>query len=240
MYIALNGNEIVNHNKMTNHNKTAVVLMSGGMDSALCAAIAKRDGYRIAALHLSYAQRTESKERECFEKLADHFGVVKKLIVDIDYLSKIGGSSLTDNNIEVARADLQNSGIPSSYVPFRNANMLAIATSWAEAIGAPAIYIGAIQEDSSGYPDTRKVFIDAFQLAVTAGTKPETNIIIYTPIIDLAKSEIVTMGLGLGVPFGLTWSCYKSCEPACGQCDSCMLRLRGFAAAGIEDPIRYR
>ncbi len=225
---------------MSNRNKTAVVLMSGGMDSAVCAAIAKRDGFRIAALHLSYAQKTASRERECFEKLADHFGVSHKLIVDLDYLAKIGGSSLTDDNIAVAKADLDNRGIPTSYVPFRNANMLAIATSWAEVIGAEAIYIGAIEEDSSGYPDTRKVFIDAFQQAVNTGTKPDTNIIIRTPVINLAKSEIVTSGLELEVPFELTWSCYKqSSGPACGQCDSCALRLRGFAAAGVADPISY-
>jgi len=225
---------------MLNRNKTAVVLMSGGMDSAVCAAIAKGDGFRIAALHLSYAQKTESRERECFEKLADYFGVSFKLIVDLGYLAKIGGSSLTDDKIEVAKADLENSGIPTSYVPFRNANMLAIATSWAEVIGAEAIYIGAIEEDSSGYPDTRKVFIEAFQQAVNTGTKPETNIIIRTPVINLTKSEIVTMGLELKVPFELTWSCYKqSSGPACGRCDSCALRLRGFAAAGVDDPILY-
>ena len=175
-----------------------------------------------------------------FNDLADHFDVEKRLDISIEYLTKIGGSSLTDASISVAEADLTSTEIPTSYVPFRNANMLSIATSWAEVIGATAIYIGAVFEDSSGYPDCRPEFYAAFQGAIDAGTKPGTHIEIRTPIIQLSKAEIVQKGIQLDAPLHLTWSCYRSESLACGTCDSCALRLRGFAQAGVIDPIAYR
>lgn len=210
------------------------------MDSCVTAAIAKAENEEIAFLHISYGQRTERRERKAFNDIADFYGVVKRLDVSIEYLAKIGGSSLTDKNIEVSEADLESKEIPTSYVPFRNANMLAIATSWAEVTGANRIYIGAVAEDSSGYPDCRPEFYEAFERTIEAGTKPETNIKIKTPIINLSKAEIVKKGLELGAPLHLSWSCYRSEDLACGTCDSCALRLRGFAQAGINDPIAYK
>lgn len=210
------------------------------MDSCVTAAIAVRDNDALAFLHVSYGQRTESRERRAFNDIADHYGVKDRLDVSIGYLAKIGGSSLTDTSIEVAEADLDSNAIPTSYVPFRNANMLAIATSWAEVIGAGSIYIGAVAEDSSGYPDCRPEFYEAFQKTIDAGTKPDTRIEIRTPIIELPKAEIVMKGIELGAPLHLTWSCYRSEDLACGTCDSCALRLRGFERAGVADPIAYR
>jgi 7-cyano-7-deazaguanine synthase len=219
--------------------KIAVVLLSGGMDSALCAAIAKKEGWKIAALHLNYKQRTEKRELHSFNQLADYYNAKYKLIVDINYLSQIGGSSLTDSNIEVSVGNFDSNDIPTSYVPFRNANFLAIATSWAEVIGANAVYIGANQLDYSGYPDCRSEFYDSFQKVIETGTKPETNIKIIAPIINFTKKDIVVKGSELGLPFNLTWSCYKNNDKACGVCDSCVLRLKGFKEAGIEDPVEY-
>jgi 7-cyano-7-deazaguanine synthase len=218
----------------------AVCLVSGGMDSCVTAAVAKGENEELAFLHVSYGQRTERRERRAFHEIADFYGVEKRLDVSIEYLARIGGSSLTDRSIEVAAADLDSTEIPTSYVPFRNANMLAIATSWAEVLGAGAIYIGAVAEDSSGYPDCRPEFYEAFEKAIDAGTRPETRIKIVTPIIDLSKAEIVTKGIALGAPLALSWSCYQSEDLACGACDSCALRLRGFARAGEVDPIAYR
>lgn len=218
----------------------AIVLVSGGMDSCVTAAIAAPENDALAFLHISYGQRTEARERQAFNDIADHYGVNDRLDVSIEYLAKIGGSSLTDKAMEVAEADLESNDIPTSYVPFRNANMLAIATSWAEVIGAGRIYIGAVAEDSSGYPDCRPAFYEAFQKTIDMGTKPNTNIEIRTPIIDLSKAEIVRKGIELGAPLRLTWSCYRSEDLACGTCDSCALRLRGFERSGIEDPIPYR
>lgn len=217
----------------------AIVLVSGGMDSCVTAAIAARENDEIAFLHISYGQLTESRERQAFNDIADHYNITERLDVSIEYLAKIGGSSLTDANIAVTDADLESKDIPTSYVPFRNANMLAIATSWAEVISANAIYIGAVAEDSSGYPDCRPEFYAAFQETINTGTKPETHIEIRTPIIDLTKSEIVKKGVELHAPLRLTWSCYRSNELACGTCDSCALRLRGFEIAGVKDPIAY-
>lgn len=194
----------------------------------------------LAFLHVSYGQRTEARERKAFNDIADHYGVVKRMDVSIEYLAKIGGSSLTDENIAVTEADLESNEIPTSYVPFRNANMLAIGTSWAEVIGANAIYIGAVAEDSSGYPDCRPEFYQAFQHTINTGTKPGTHTQIRTPIIELSKAEIVKKGIELNAPLHLTWSCYRNEELACGTCDSCALRLRGFAQAGVIDPIPYR
>lgn len=217
----------------------AVCLVSGGMDSCVTAAIAREENGELAFLHVSYGQRTEARERRAFEELADHFAVTKRLAVSIESLKAIGGSSLTDASIPVTKADLTSREIPTSYVPFRNAHMLAIATSWAETIRAQRIYVGAVAEDSSGYPDCRPEFYEAFQLAIDRGTKPETRIKIVTPIIHLSKSEIVVRGLELGAPLELTWSCYVAEARACGQCDSCALRLRAFAEAGTPDPISY-
>lgn len=216
----------------------AVVLVSGGMDSLVTAAIANRE-YELYALHLNYGQRTEKRELKAFNDIADFYRARKRLVVNVDYLSKIGGSSLTDSNVEVSIADLKYRGIPSSYVPFRNANIVSIAVSWAEVIGARKIFIGAVEEDSSGYPDCREVFYKAFNKAIDLGTKPETQITIETPIIHLSKSEIVKKGIELKAPFELSWSCYQNEERACGVCDSCALRLRGFQLAGFEDPIEY-
>jgi 7-cyano-7-deazaguanine synthase len=209
------------------------------MDSCVTAAIAARESDEIAFLHVSYGQLTEARERRAFNEIADHYGVKDRLDVSIEHLAKIGGSSLTDVEITVSEADLESKEIPSSYVPFRNANMLAIAVSWAEVIGATAIYIGAVAEDSSGYPDCRPEFYEAFQKVIDTGTKPDTRIEIRTPIIHLSKAEIIKKGLELDAPLYLTWSCYRSEDLACGTCDSCALRLRGFERARAKDPIDY-
>jgi 7-cyano-7-deazaguanine synthase len=217
----------------------AICLVSGGMDSCVTAAIARGENAELAFLHVSYGQRTEARERRAFLELADHFGVAKRLAVSIEYLKAIGGSSLTDPGIPVTEANLTLREIPTSYVPFRNSHLLAIATSWAETIGAQRIYIGAVAEDSSGYPDCRPVFYEAFQRAIDAGTKPETRVKIVTPVIHLRKAEIVRCGLELSAPLELTWSCYRAEEQACGRCDSCALRLRAFQEAAVADPIAY-
>ncbi len=209
------------------------------MDSCVTAAIAAGEFDALAFLHVSYGQRTEARERRAFNDIADHFGVDQRLDISIEHLAKIGGSSLTDKNVAVREADLDSKDIPTSYVPFRNANMLSIAVSWAEVIGANAIYIGAVAEDSSGYPDCRPEFYEAFQKAIDTGTKPDTHIDIRTPIIRLSKAEIVNRGVELHAPLELTWSCYRSEDLACGMCDSCALRLRGFASADMKDPIKY-
>lgn len=219
---------------------SGVALVSGGMDSCVTAAIAREENSALAFLHVSYGQRTEARERKAFNDIADFYGVEKRLDVSIEYLTKIGASSLTDENIQVTEANLESKEIPTSYVPFRNANMLSIATSWAEVLGANAIYIGAVSEDSSGYPDCCPEFYEAFQKAIDAGTKPDTHIEIKTPIIHLSKAEIVKKGIELNAPLHLTWSCYRSEDLACGTCDSCALRLRGFDQAEIKDPIPYR
>ena len=219
-------------------NKLAVVLVSGGMDSCVTAAIAAQE-YSLAFLHLNYGQRTEARELKAFHAIADHYKAAHRLVISMEHLARIGGSSLTDNSIPVAYADLQRKEIPSSYVPFRNANMLAVAVSWAEVLGARAIFVGAVEEDSSGYPDCRKEFYDAFELAIKTGTRPTTTIALLTPLIAMSKMEIVLKGVALGAPFHLTWSCYHREDVACGVCDSCALRLRGFQLAGVEDPIQY-
>ena len=217
----------------------AVVCVSGGMDSCVCAAVAASECEQLYFLHAEYGQRTQARERECFEGLARHFKAVETLVCNLEHLGAIGGSSLTDKAIEVSRAELGSGKIPTSYVPFRNAHFLTIAVSWAEVLGAEAVYIGAVEQDSSGYPDCRKEFYDAFQQVVELGTRPQTRIEILTPLIAMKKSEIVRLGSRLGVPFELTWSCYKSGHAACGTCDSCALRMRAFAEAGIADPIQY-
>ena len=222
------------------HPPSAIVLVSGGMDSCVTTAIAKNENSELALLHISYGQRTEQRERRAFNDIADFYGVDNRLDISIEYLARIGGSSLTDKNIQVSEANLESKEIPTSYVPFRNANMLSIATSWAEVLGANAIYIGAVAEDSSGYPDCRPEFYEAFEKTIDAGTKPDTKISIKTPIIHLLKSEIVRKGIELNAPLNLSWSCYRSEDLACGTCDSCALRLRGFAQTGVKDPISYK
>jgi len=215
-----------------------VVLMSGGMDSCVTAAIAAQ-GYEIAALHASYGQRTERREALCFHAIADYFGVETRLAVRLDHFRAIGGSSLTDSSLTIRDADLSSHEIPNTYVPFRNAHFLSIATSWAEVLGARKIFIGAVWEDSSGYPDCRPEYYEAFNRTIRAGTKPSTDITIETPLIYLSKREIVKRGVELNAPLHLTWSCYKDSDAACGICDSCALRLRAFQEAGIDDPITY-
>lgn len=219
--------------------RRAVILVSGGMDSCVTAAIMQSQGYQLNFLHTNYGQRTERKELECFHALADHFNAARRLIVDMRHLGMIGGSSLTDTHIEVTPANLHSQEVPTSYVPFRNAGMLSVAVSWAEVIGAGAIAIGAVEEDSSGYPDCRKIFYEAYQTAVDLGTRPETAIAIITPVIHMSKGDIVETGINLAAPLHLTWSCYQSESLACGRCDSCALRLRGFQLAGAADPIAY-
>jgi 7-cyano-7-deazaguanine synthase len=212
--------------------------MSGGMDSCVTAAIARQD-YEIAALHASYGQPTEHRELQSFHALADHFGAVRRLAVRLDHFRAIGGSSLTDSSMPIHDADLSNQNIPNTYVPFRNAHFLSIATSWAEVLGATKVFIGAVWEDSSGYPDCRPEYYEAFNKVIRAGTRPTTNITIETPLIHLSKRDIVKKGVELNAPFQLTWSCYRDSDIACGACDSCALRLRAFQQAGVEDPIAY-
>ncbi len=223
----------------------AIVLVSGGMDSCVTAAIAN-ERYRLAFLHVNYGQRTEARELRAFHEIADFYNAEKRLTVSIEHLKVIGGSALTDTSIpvpEVASSHSairnQQSAIPTTYVPFRNAHLLSIATSWAEVINATKIFIGAVEEDSSGYPDCRETFYQAFNKVIETGTKPETRIEIVTPLIHLKKSEIVKKGRELRAPFQLTWSCYQNSDKACGKCESCALRLKGFRDAGMDDPIPY-
>jgi 7-cyano-7-deazaguanine synthase len=215
----------------------AVVLLSGGMDSCVCAALAARD-HEAAALHVSYGQRTEAREQQSFQAVCDRLRIQDRLIIRNEALGMIGGSALTDESIAVPRSEAVGHDVPITYVPFRNAHFLAAAVSWAEVLGAQKVYIGAVESDSSGYPDCRPAYYKAFNEVVKAGTK-EGNIEIVTPLITMRKAEIVRLGLELGAPFDLTWSCYSRADQACGVCDSCVLRLRAFQAAGIQDPIPY-
>jgi 7-cyano-7-deazaguanine synthase len=219
----------------------ALVVLSGGMDSTVCAALAVRDfgAESTAALHIDYGQRTERRERRAFEEICDRLGIQDRLAVQTAFFRAIGGSALTDEQIDVPDAPAEiGAEIPVTYVPFRNSHLLSAAVSWAEVLGAEKIFIGAVQQDSSGYPDCRPEFYAAFNEAVRTGTKDGT-IRIETPLIALRKSEIVRLGLELGAPFDLTWSCYSREDQACGTCDSCVLRMRAFAAAGASDPIPY-
>jgi 7-cyano-7-deazaguanine synthase len=218
----------------------AVVLVSGGMDSAVVAAIANKGYEKLAFLHLDYGQKTNSKERECFDKLSKHYKIESKLIkiVDMKFLQQIGGSSLTDSKMEVTDFEGDSNEIPSSYVPFRNTHIVAIAVSWAEVIGATTIFIGANEEDSPGYPDCRQEYYDAYNLLIQKGTK-DGVINIQTPIIKMQKTEIIEKSLELEVPLDMTWSCYARIDKACGVCDSCALRKRAFDKLGLKDPIQY-
>ena len=227
--------------------RKAVVLLSGGMDSCVSTAIAReRHGAgNLALLHAGYGQRTQERERRAFKDIADFYGVRERLVVQLDHFRAIGGSALTDRNISIPENEcgapgLHGSTIPVTYVPFRNVHFLAVAVSWAEALGAGAIYIGAVAEDSSGYPDCRPEFYRVFQELIRVGTRPETQIEIETPVITLKKSAIIRQGIELAAPLHLTWSCYQNEDIACGACDSCLLRLRAFAEAGVPDPIAYR
>jgi 7-cyano-7-deazaguanine synthase len=227
--------------------RKAVVLLSGGMDSCVSAAIAReRHGAgNIALLHAEYGQRTERRERRAFDDIAEFYGVRERLVVQLDHFRSIGGSALTDTKIAVPENELgakapHGNSIPVTYVPFRNAHFLSVSVSWGEAIGAGAIYIGAVAEDSSGYPDCRPEYYRVFQELIRVGTRPETQIEMVAPVIMLKKSEIIRKGIELRAPLHLTWSCYQSEEAACGACDSCLLRLRAFAEAGVPDPIPYR
>ena len=221
----------------TSKRSRAVVLLSGGMDSCVCAALAARD-HDAAAVHISYGQRTEERERQSFLAICERLRIHDKLVVRNEALRAIGGSALTDDAIAVPTSGVAGHGIPVTYVPFRNAHFLAVAVSWAEVLGAKKVYIGAVEPDSSGYPDCRPAYYKAFNDVVRTGTK-EGNIEVVTPLIAMRKNEIVRLGLELGAPFDLTWSCYSREDEACGVCDSCVLRLRAFEAAGMQDPIAY-
>ena len=215
----------------------AVVLLSGGMDSTVCAVLAARD-HEAAALHISYGQRTENRERDSFERICDRLGIQERLAIHNELFRLIGGSALTDESIPVPESNSLERDIPVTYVPFRNAHFLSAAVSWAEVLGASKIYIGAVEQDSSGYPDCRPAYYEAFNRVIGAGTK-EGGIEVVTPLIALRKSEIVRLGLELDAPFDLTWSCYSREDRACGVCDSCVLRLRAFHQAGAVDPLTY-
>jgi len=217
----------------------SVVSLSGGLDSCVAAAAARAAGFQLALLHADYGQLTEARERRAFEAIADFYAAPRRLVVPFAGLRAIGGSALTDPSIPLPEGDLDREGVPVSYVPFRNAHLLATAVSWAEVIGASAVHVGFVEEDSSGYPDCREAFLKAFEAAADLGTKPGTRIAFHAPLIHLRKAQIVALGVKLGAPLHLTWSCYQADDAACGTCDSCLLRLRGFKEAGIADPIPY-
>jgi 7-cyano-7-deazaguanine synthase len=205
----------------------------------VAAAEADAAGLSLAFLHVDYGQRTQRQEHHAFELIADHFNVSTRLSVSLEYLGRIGGSALTDKTLDLPEGELERAEVPLSYVPFRNGNLLSVAASWAETLKAGFVYVGAVEEDSSGYPDCRQEFFDAFGRLIDSGTRPETRIEIVTPLIRMNKKEIVLRGLELGAPLDLTWSCYRNENIACGRCDSCLLRLRGFQQAGVSDPIPY-
>jgi len=219
--------------------KRAIVLVSGGMDSLVSTAVAARDCEELNFLHVSYGQRTQERELKSFEAISAHYGPSRSEVLNWDWLSRIGGSALTDPSKEIPNQD-PGKELPSTYVPFRNANLLCAAVSWAEAIHADAIYIGAVEEDSSGYPDCREVFFKAFEEVIASGSRNAWPIRIVTPVLHLSKAEIVKLGMELKAPFELSWSCYADNTAACGVCESCRLRLKAFAEAGYKDPITYR
>ncbi len=218
----------------------AVVLLSGGLDSCVTAAVARRNS-DLALLFLDYGHRTNARERKAFHDIADHYGVpaTRRLAAKTDALRRVGGSALTDRNVPVPDAGSDRNDVPVTYVPFRNALFLSLGVCWAESVGASSVYLGAVEEDSSGYPDCTQAFCDAFARAVDTGTRPESRIRVLTPVIHLRKHQIVRLGVELGAPLHLTWSCYKNSDRACGRCDSCILRLNAFKASGIPDPVQY-
>jgi 7-cyano-7-deazaguanine synthase len=220
-----------------NRTPDAVVCLSGGLDSCVTLAHALREG-TVAALHLSYGQRTAARERKAFEAICDHYGIVRRLVAAQPALAEMGGSALTDTSLEVPQGP-PGEGIPITYVPFRNGQILSLACGWAEALGACRVYLGAVQEDSSGYPDCRDLFFRAFERAVDAGTRDDTHLRLVTPLLHSTKADIVRQGVHLDAPLHLTWSCYVAEDVACGRCESCILRRRGFEAAGEADPVPY-
>jgi 7-cyano-7-deazaguanine synthase len=219
----------------------AVVMLSGGMDSLTAAGVAMREGYDLALIHFNYGQRTEEAELRAFKRIAQFFNVVpeRQLVVHTNFFTQIGGSALTESSLAVPKADLHSTTIPITYVPFRNAVLLSMAVGWAETLGAHAVYYGAVSADSSGYPDCRPSFVEAFNRVVSEGTRPEITIQVKAPLVNMTKPEIVELANYIGLPLEHTWSCYSRNDVACGTCDSCALRLRGFEQAGIPDPIRY-
>ncbi|MFH1811623.1 MAG: 7-cyano-7-deazaguanine synthase QueC [Pseudomonadota bacterium] len=217
----------------------AVVLLSGGMDSCVTAGIAARD-HELALLHVNYGQRTQRRELRAFEAIADHYLVSCRLVVDLPAIAHVGGSSLLAGGPAVPDAAFVEGQIPSTYVPFRNGQILAVAAAWAEVLEAQAIYVGAVEQDSSGYPDCRRPFFDAYERAIQLGTGATSLLRIHTPLVELSKAQIVRRGIDLGAPLHLTWSCYRDEDLACGRCESCILRLRGFAGAGVDDPVPYQ
>ncbi len=219
----------------------AVVSLSGGLDSCVATALARDAGFELALLHADYGQRTEARERRAFHAIGDFYRVpqARQLVVSFENLRRIGGSALTDPDIPLPAGDLERAGVPASYVPFRNAHLLSTAVSWAEVLGAAHVFVGFVEEDSSGYPDCREAFLRAFEAAANLGTKPETHLAFHAPLIHLRKAQIVARGLALGAPLHLSWSCYADEDVACGACDSCLLRLRGFREAGAVDPVPY-
>lgn len=224
---------------MITKNKKAICIMSGGMDSTLSAYMMKKNGYEIVPVHFNYGQRTEDKELSCFHAICDELGVLERHVIELDFFAQIGASALTDKNIAVPTGGL-GEGVPVTYVPFRNGIFLSIAAAIAEKEGAEAIAIGVVEEDSSGYPDCRESYIKSMEQSINLGTKDETKIEIFMPLVHLKKSQIVECSLELKVPLHLTWSCYKNEERACGVCDSCILRVNGFKLAGAKDPIEYQ
>lgn len=220
-------------------DKRAVVLLSGGMDSATAAYEAADRGYEIYALHTSYGQRTEDRELECARQIAEEVDARDFLRIETGHLAAIGASSLTDDEMAVEDADMESEEIPDTYVPFRNANLLAMAVSYAEANDCTAVFIGAHTEDFSGYPDCRPAFFEAFEHVVDVGTRPETDVSIEAPFVDASKTDIARRGVDLEVPFEHTWSCYREEAPACGTCDSCAFRLQAFENVGVPDPLEY-
>ncbi len=224
---------------MNNLNKPiAIVAVSGGLDSAVATAIAS-ENHSLALMHINYGNKTQKRELEAFHAISDFYNINRRFVADIDHLRKIGRSSLTDRNIPVENFNPNATGIPLTYVPFRNANILSIAVSWGEAIGAGTIYVGMMEEDSAGYPDCTEAFIKAFNNMVKIGTRPETNIELVAPLIHMSKADVIKKGVELGAPLELTWSCYRNEDEACGECESCVLRLNGYKKLGIEDPIKY-
>ena len=219
-------------------SERAVVCLSGGLDSTVTLAIAARE-HDVCALHMSYGQKTAQRERQAFDAICDHYGIAERLVAFQPALGGMGGSALTDENIEIPK-QAPGVGIPVTYVPFRNGQILAVACAWAEVLGAHAVYMGAVQEDSSGYPDCRESFFAAIESAVREGTRPESRLRIVTPLLHVPKREIVRRGRDLDAPLHLSWSCYGEMEEACGECESCRLRMAAFAAAGVEDAIAYR
>ncbi len=218
-------------------NKLAIVLLSGGMDSCVTAAVAADEGYELALLHVNYGQRTEARELISFYQIAGYYDVKHRLVADVRYLAEIGGSALTDSRIEVPRKGQHSGGVPASYVPFRNTHLISIAVSWGEVLGAEKIFIGVVEEDAPGYPDCRAEYLESMNALIRQGTRPETNIRVEGPLIKLSKPEIVRLGDRLNAPFELTWSCYRQEDVPCQDCSSCELRSSAFAEAGIVDPL---